>query len=1516
MRTHIFRRIIATIAAVLAATLLIGNVPALAVDTNTATISGTVTAPAGVVLTSVYVNAQPSDPQSPSWGWASVASDGTYRMEGLAAGSYKLVFSGNNSGAETQWYNNAATQEAATAVTLAVGQNLTGINATLVKGASISGKVTVPAGVDMTNMQATASSPDSEYSQSSSVSVASDGSYRLAGLAAGSYKLKFSGYNSGAISQWYNNAGTFAAAETLVLAKGQDLSGINATLVKGASISGKVTAPAGIDMTNMRVAYYAADSQSNETGSTQVAADGTYRLSGLAAGSYKLKFDGYQSGALTQWYSNASSFSDASAVGITAGQDLTGINATLVKGATISGKVTAPAGINLRSVYVNVMPTEPQSGMSTSFVQLAADGTYRAAGLPAGAYKMEFSGFNSGALPQWYNNADSLAAANALTVTAGQDLTGIDATLVKGASISGKVTVPAGVDPARTYVNLYSADSQSLQSSGAQVFADGSYKVAGLKAGSYKLQFSAGNTGALPQWYNNAETFATATAVDVAAAQDLTGINATLAKGATISGTVSAPAGVTLTGVTVTAYSGDNIARYSASTQVGADGKYQLYGLPAGSYKLQFSGSNSGALAQWYNNSATIETAAAVTVTAGQDVGSINATLVKGASIRGKLTVPAGIDATQIYVSAYTAASQSGYVLSGAVAADGTYRLLGLEAGSYKIQFSAYNSGALSQWYTNAATFDAAAAVAVTAAQDVANINATLLKGATISGKVTAPAGISASSTSVTAYPAASGTAAAPAANTWVSADGSYKLVGLAAGSYKLQFSANSSGALTQWYSNAATEDAASPVAVTAGQDLTGVNALLAKGATISGKVTVPAGINLWNISVNADSADGKSIYMAFSGVATDGSYKLVGLPTGSYKVRFAGNSSGAVDQWYNNAATAATANALPLTAGQDLTGINATLVKGATISGKVAGLSVGEQHPVTVLDSAGTPVKEGYSDTTGSYSVTGLAAGTYKVAFNRSSGPSLAEAQFFQNKAESAGVGAASSVAVTTGQSITGKDGTLVKGGSLSGTVTDKLKAPLAAAMVQAYTKDGSLVTRMGFTDAQGKFSVTGLTTGKYLLVVTPPYGKAELGKLYSGSVTTETAAVPVSATVGSDKPAGELTYGTATPVPVTDPKATVTLDPAKPAEAAVSLNNSASTVSVDYHVIVNGDLTRPKVTVAAGQKSDVVLTALAAKSTVQVRIYGDGKGTGTLLASATTPDAPVAPVTDPKATVTLDPAKPAEAAVSLNNSASTVSVDYHVIVNGDLTRPKVTVAAGQKSDVVLTALAAKSTVQVRIYGDGKGTGTLLASATTPDATVAPAPSFTDVSTGNQFYKEITWLASSGISTGWTAADGTKTFGPVLPVNRDAMAAFMYRFRGKPAFTPPAVSPFTDVATSNQFYKEITWLASTGITTGWTAGDGSRTYAPVQAVNRDAMAAFMYRLAGKPAFTPPAVSPFTDVATSNQFYKEITWLASTGITTGWTAGDGSRTYAPVQAVNRDAMAAFMYRYNAKFGTN
>ncbi len=172
----------------------------------------------------------------------------------------------------------------------------------------------------------------------------------------------------------------------------------------------------------------------------------------------------------------------------------------------------------------------------------------------------------------------------------------------------------------------------------------------------------------------------------------------------------------------------------------------------------------------------------------------------------------------------------------------------------------------------------------------------------------------------------------------------------------------------------------------------------------------------------------------------------------------------------------------------------------------------------------------------------------------------------------------------------------------------------------------------------------------------------------------------------------------------------------------------------------------------------------------------------------------------------------------------------------------------------------------------------------------------FVDVAEDNQFYTEIMWMAKTGISTGWD--DGT--YRPLEPVARDAMAAFMYRLAGEPEFTAPATSPFQDVAPDNQFYKEIAWMHAEGISTGWDDG----TYRPLDSVNRDAMAAFMYRFAGEPEFTAPGTSPFNDVTPSTQFYREIAWMHADGISTGWDDG----TYRPFQPVARDAMAAFMYR--------
>jgi hypothetical protein len=171
----------------------------------------------------------------------------------------------------------------------------------------------------------------------------------------------------------------------------------------------------------------------------------------------------------------------------------------------------------------------------------------------------------------------------------------------------------------------------------------------------------------------------------------------------------------------------------------------------------------------------------------------------------------------------------------------------------------------------------------------------------------------------------------------------------------------------------------------------------------------------------------------------------------------------------------------------------------------------------------------------------------------------------------------------------------------------------------------------------------------------------------------------------------------------------------------------------------------------------------------------------------------------------------------------------------------------------------------------------------------------FTDVTPNMQFFNDICWLKANNITTGWP--DGT--YRPVTPINRDAMIAYIYRMAGSPAFTP-AGQTFSDVTPSTMYYKEIEWAAHEGITTGWPDG----TFRPVTPVARDAMAAFLYRQSGSPAVALPANPSFNDVAANNMYYKDIEWMASTAISTGWPDG----TYRPLADTNRDAMAAFIHR--------
>ncbi len=181
----------------------------------------------------------------------------------------------------------------------------------------------------------------------------------------------------------------------------------------------------------------------------------------------------------------------------------------------------------------------------------------------------------------------------------------------------------------------------------------------------------------------------------------------------------------------------------------------------------------------------------------------------------------------------------------------------------------------------------------------------------------------------------------------------------------------------------------------------------------------------------------------------------------------------------------------------------------------------------------------------------------------------------------------------------------------------------------------------------------------------------------------------------------------------------------------------------------------------------------------------------------------------------------------------------------------------------------------------------------------------FTDVPETSLFHDEILWMAQNGYARGWyDEATGTSQFRPLQPVNRDAMAAFLYRLAGSPEVDHPRSEPFRDVKRGDEHYDAIIWAYQQGITTGW----ADRTFRPTQPIARDAMAAWVYRYAGSPDVEAPTSAVFRDVPASNMYASEIAWMKEQGITTGWADG----TFRPLAQTNRDATAAFLFRMSTE----
>jgi Carboxypeptidase regulatory-like domain len=279
-----------------------------------------------------------------------------------------------------------------------------------------------------------------------------------------------------------------------------------------ASIKGTVTAVksggtlAGVEVT-------ATSEQGGGSGFTTTIANGTYTISGLAAGEYKVRFNDPTAKYVAQ---NKSIF-------LAEGENT--LNAALQEHGSISGTVTSAAtGSGLGSIQVRVSGTEERFGTTE------ANGDYTVADLAPGNYVVEFSpSFESGYLSQ------------STSTTLGEgEVKNISAALKEGGKISGRVTdAVAHNGLAKIGVYVHGSSGGGFASTNA----NGEYTVTGLSTGSYKVEFSWEYSEAefkacehaprcppkyITQYFNNQPSEATANSVGAAEGSVTSGINAAM----------------------------------------------------------------------------------------------------------------------------------------------------------------------------------------------------------------------------------------------------------------------------------------------------------------------------------------------------------------------------------------------------------------------------------------------------------------------------------------------------------------------------------------------------------------------------------------------------------------------------------------------------------------------------------------------------------------------------------------------------------------------------------------------------------------------------------------------------------------------------------------------------------------------------------------------------------------------------------------------------------------------------
>ena len=384
---------------------------------------------------------------------------------------------------------------------------------------------------------------------------------------------------------------------------------------------------------------------------------------------------------------------------------------------SVSGTVTeSGSGSPVAGAWVAVLRTSDFSAAGGATANAGGDFTTQ---VPPGSYYLYLID------PAGAHTAGFFGSPTAVTVIAGNTVDADPALAPTRGSVTGTITEDGTANPVAGAWAIAINASNGAPETGALANGSGQYSLADLRTGNHLMVYVDPAGGHSTEFYANSSDAAHANPIAVTAggsavANDSMATQAATPGGSTLSGTVTETATNTpLGGVAVMALRAADF-RLARATITNTTGTYNL-NLQVGGYKLVFLDGTGRHNTEWHNNLPYNGLANAVTVTAP---AVTNAVLDRNTgTMAGLVTdVPSGTAVAGAWVIAIGPTGIAGGVTT---AANGTYTIAGLPAGTYRAAFIDPTGDHDLEYHNNAASYAGATPFAVTAA-NTTTINAAL----------------------------------------------------------------------------------------------------------------------------------------------------------------------------------------------------------------------------------------------------------------------------------------------------------------------------------------------------------------------------------------------------------------------------------------------------------------------------------------------------------------------------------------------------------------------------------------------------------------------------------------------------------------------------------------------------------------------------------------------------------------------------------------------------------------------